>query len=193
MSLAWSAAAVAAVGYLGAVAAGRKGWPKVLPALLLAVAAWPAGPLAVAAFGFCALGDALLLDKDRFFLHGLGAFLVGHALFIPVFWARSQGEPPLVLGIGVGLFAVAVLAVVVPRLAGVLRVAVPVYAAALAGMVVAAGAVSPVAAAGAVTFAVSDGVLAVNRFVRPVPRAETVVMLTYYAAILLLGSVLAAG
>ena len=39
-----------------------------------------------------------------------------------------------------------------------------------------------VAAVGALTFAVSDMTLAVNRFVRPLEGAATVIMITYYAA-----------
>lgn len=193
MSPVWSAALVAAAGYLVAVAWGRKGWPKVLPALLLAAYVGASSPLAAAAFAFCALGDAFLLVKERFFLHGLAAFLVGHALFIPTFLLRAAVAPPLWLAGAMGLFAVGVLAAVVPRLSGVLRLAVPIYALALAGMVVAAGALSPLAAAGAATFAVSDGVLAVNRFVRPFRGAEIVVMLTYYVAILTIGLALGPG
>jgi len=189
----WAAAVVAAAGYLVAVVWGKKGWPKVVPALLLAGYVGASSPLAAAAFACCALGDAFLLVKERFFLHGLAAFLVGHALFIPTFVLRAPGSPPWWLIGAMGVFAAAVLAAVVPRLRGVLRVAVTIYALALAGMVVAAGALSPLAAAGAATFAVSDGALAVNRFVRPFRGAEIVVMLTYYVAILTIGLALGPG
>lgn len=193
MNAGWLAASVAAAGYLVSVFVGRRGWPKVLPALLLAVSVAPASPLAAAGFFCCAVGDACLLDKDRFFLHGLASFLVGHALFVPALLARATGAPsPWLVG-GVVAIASVALALVVPRLRGLLRVAVPVYAVALGGMTVAAGAVSTVAAAGALTFVLSDGILAINRFVKPVPRADVVVMLTYYAAILLLGQVWVTG
>jgi uncharacterized membrane protein YhhN len=193
MNPGWIAALVAAVGYLAAVFVGRRGWPKVLPALLLAATSAPASPLAGAGFFLCAVGDACLLDKDRFFLHGLAAFLVGHALFVPALLARATGAPSPWLVVGVVTIASVALTLVVPRLRGLLRVAIPVYAVALGGMTVAAGAVSPVAAAGALSFVLSDGILAINRFVKPVPRADLVVMLTYYAAILLLGQVWSAG
>lgn len=184
MSPWWYAGAAAALGYVVAVVWGRAGWPKVLPALLLGVAVAPVSPVGALAFGFCALGDGLLLDKERYFLHGLAAFLVGHLLFVPVFIGRAAGAPPAWLAVAMGVLAVGVLGVVVPRLKGVLRVAVPVYALALAAMVVSAGALGPVAAAGALSFAVSDSTLAVNRFVKPLRRADLVVMVTYYAALL---------
>jgi uncharacterized membrane protein YhhN len=40
----------------------------------------------------------------------------------------------------------------------------------------------PAAAVGAVLFLVSDTVLALNRFVRPVPRGQLVVHVTYHLA-----------
>jgi alkenylglycerophosphocholine hydrolase len=186
MPSAWWAALGFAVLYLGTVALGRKGPLKVLPASLLAVAMWPVTPWVGAAMAACALGDAFLLNKDRYFLHGLAAFLVGHALLIPALLQAAARAPSLfVLAIVVAAF-LGVLGFVLPRVSGAIRLAIPVYAAALGAMLVAAAAVSPLALAGAAIFAVSDSLLAVNRFVRPLPGAEIAVSLTYQAALLLL-------
>jgi uncharacterized membrane protein YhhN len=186
----WIAAAVVAVVYLGIVASGRKNVLKVAPALFLAAAALPAGWLAVLAFVACAAGDAFLLAKEKYFLHGLAAFLVGHVLLVAVFTKTAVTAPPLGVSLGMIAVAGAVLWQIFPRLTGILRIAVPIYALALGAMVVAAGAVSPLAMVGAVVFVVSDSVLALNRFLRPLPGAEIAVMSTYYAAILTISAAL---
>ncbi|MBM4366729.1 MAG: lysoplasmalogenase [Deltaproteobacteria bacterium] len=188
MPLLWSLAAGASAFYLALVGAGRKHPVKVAPALLLAGATFSASPLASAGLAFCALGDGLLLDKDRRFLHGLGAFLVGHLLLIGAFATAGRHYlSTAVLGaLGGGLLLVIalVLAVLWKRLQGVLRLAVPVYAATLGAMVVAAGTHSAMALAGALVFVVSDSVLAINHFARRFRGAEMMVMVTYYSAIL---------
>lgn len=186
MPLAWWAAAAAAAVYGTRVALGRKGPLKVVPAILLAVAVWSASPLAAFALAFCALGDAFLLDKDRFFLHGLAAFLVAHLLLVPALLQRTSAAPPGWAFAGIPAAFVIVLAAVLPRVRGRVRLAIPVYAAALAAMLAAAAAVSPIALLAAATFALSDSLLAVNRFVRPLPSADLAVSLTYQSAILLL-------
>ncbi len=188
MPLLWSLAAGASAFYLALVGAGRKHPVKVAPALLLAAATFDVSPVASAGLVFCALGDGLLLDKERRFLHGLGAFLVGHLLLIGAFVVAGwEFLPPAALG-GLGtllLVAIAgVLGVLWKRLHGVLRLAVPLYAATLGAMVVAAGTHSAMALAGAVVFVVSDSVLAINHFTRRFRGAEMIVMVTYYSAIL---------
>ena len=190
MPLHWNLAAALCLVYLGFVAAGQKNLLKVGPALLLAFAVLPAGFTATAAFVACAAGDAFLLSKDRYFLHGLAAFLLGHLLFVVDFALRAQSQPPLPLAALMVLAAGGVLWRILPSLSGVLRIAVPVYAFALGAMVVWAGAVSSLAMAGAVIFVVSDSVLALNRFARPLQGAEMIVMTTYYAALLTISAAL---
>lgn len=177
-------AAAVSLAYVALVATGRKHPIKVAPALLLAAAVWPAGALTSAALVACAAGDGFLLSKEKYFLHGLGAFLVGHLLFVADFALRASGPPPIALVAAMVVAAGAVLWKIMPTLKGILRVAVPIYAVALGAMVATAGAVSTLAMVGAGIFVVSDSVLALNRFAKPVPGAEIIVMTTYYAAIL---------
>lgn len=184
----WWAAASTAVLYLAAIAKGKKGWFKVLPALLLASALTPAKPFGALAFIACAAGDAFLLDKERYFLHGIGAFLVAHLLFVPALLQDGWTEPPAVLIAAIVALTVGVLVAVLPQLRGKLRVAVPVYGLALAAMAVAAGAHSALAATGAMIFVLSDGLLAINRFAHPLPKAELLVLSTYFAALLTLAA-----
>ena len=60
---------------------------------------------------------------------------------------------------------------------------VAVYLVAILTMAVLAANVGvPAAAAGAALFVVSDSVLALNRFVRPIPRGDVAVHVTYHLA-----------
>lgn len=186
----WGAAAAASVVYLWMVGRGRKNALKVVPALLLAWATVGIDPWFGVAYAACALGDGFLLDKERFFLLGLVAFLVGHIAFVVAF-LRAPGlvdatMPQLVLILGAAL---GMLAVLLPAVRStLLKVAIPVYATALAAMGITAARYSPLAGAGAFFFLVSDAALAVNRFRRPFRGAEPFVMTLYYMALLTLGT-----
>ena len=190
--LAVAIASACAVLYVGMVARHVKGPArvvKVVPALAL-VTLLPSPALA-AAMVFSALGDAFLLDKARFFLPGLGAFLVAHLCFMGGFLSLSGEAPGQPVLIGVSIAAAAVLTSLWPGLRGPLRVAVPVYAFALAGMVASASTLGALGFLGGVVFLVSDTLLAFNLFRGPLPGADVPVMITYFAAIgLLTASVL---
>ncbi len=188
----WWGAAVAALAYLGLVARHIMG-PlralKMLPALLLAAAVAPSSTYGAAALVASAAGDAFLLDKTRFLLHGLAAFLVGHALFAAAFVGASGEWPsPVVLG-ALALLAGTVTAVVRPR-SGTLRVAVPVYALGLCAMAATATTLGPIGGTGGAAFLVSDAILAVHQFKRPVPGRDLLVASTYYGALLALSAAL---
>jgi uncharacterized membrane protein YhhN len=183
------AALIAALTYVAMVAAGYRG-PlrviKVIPALALATQ-MPT-PALVAAMVFSAAGDAFLLDKARFMLPGLGAFLVAHLCFTGAFLSisgRAPGQPMLVL---VALASAAILLVLWPHLRGVLRFAVPVYAFALAAMVASASTLGPLGVAGGLVFIASDTALGLSTFARPFPRSDLLVMGTYYTAMGLLAA-----
>lgn len=178
-------AALAAVIYLGVVVRRAEGpirLVKVVPAGSLAVAIFPHSVGLGAAFLFYALGDLLLLDKGKLFLAGLGAFLVGHLWFVG---ATLAAVSPLLLGFGAGV-ALTMCVALWPGLHGPLKVAVPIYAMALVGLLVAATALGPVATAGALVFLLSDAILALQRFRRISVGGDLAVMVTYYAALGLL-------
>ncbi|MES2638296.1 MAG: lysoplasmalogenase [Myxococcota bacterium] len=184
----WWGAVAASLAYLVIVTRGLTGpvrGVKVLPALLLAGVLAPIAPLAAVGMAFSAAGDAFLLDKARFLLHGLAAFLVGHLLFVPAFiGASGQWPSPYVVGILVAL-ATSVTLLVRPR-SGVMRVAVPVYAVTLCAMAAAASTLGTLGLVGGVLFLASDLLLAVNQFKRPIPGRDLLVMSTYYGALLTL-------
>lgn len=191
----WWAAVAASLAYIAVVTARLSGpirGVKVLPALLLAGVLAPLSPLAAAGMVFCAAGDAFLLEKSRFLLHGLAAFLIGHVLLVPAFLRVSGVWPStIVLAILVAL-AVAVTLVVRPK-SGVMRLAVPVYALTLCAMSAAASTLGPLGLVGALSFLLSDTLLAVNQFKRPIPGRDILVMTTYYGALLALAAGVAGG
>jgi uncharacterized membrane protein YhhN len=149
--------------------------------------------LVVAAL-LCLAGDvALLGDSNERFLTGLSAFALAHvayvvtALLVGVSWPRlAVALPILVVLLG--------FQVVTRMLDGARRhggqpmlVAVGVYSLIISAMVVTAtGTPSWLAFAGATLFAVSDSMIAYNRFVRPIHGADLPIMVTYHLGQLLL-------
>jgi uncharacterized membrane protein YhhN len=125
--------------------------------------------LLAVALAVCALGDAFLAgDPKRWLPFGLGAFLVGHLVYIPRFRERESAPPvwfwPAVIGVG------AVAGLMLRSLwgsLGKLRIPVVVYVLAIVGMVV-TSLLLPQSAwpttAGAVAFMASDAILSFDLF-----------------------------
>lgn len=132
-------------------------------------------------------GDVLLLPQVDRFVPGLVAFLLAHVAYVVGFWFEPAG-------VSMHLWPMVVLAVLLagvgPRiLAGVRRddpalvVPVAAYMAVIGWMVVTAGfSGDAVGSLGAVTFAVSDTLLAADRFDRSRRWAPVAVMATYHVA-----------
>lgn len=206
--LLWSlmiAALLLAAGHLWARGSGRARpalWLKPLPVALALGAVLAAGGLlppavsgvyrALIAAGLLLsmVGDLFLgLPRDRF-VAGLGSFLVAHLLYIGAFTARSGWQWALpALGVALAYGAL-MLALLLPRVQGTLRVAVALYMAVIlvmgwqaAGLWQGVGdRASAFALAGALAFIVSDSVLAWDRFRRPLAVGAPAVMITYYLA-----------
>ena len=138
----------------------------------------------------CSLaGDVLLmLPRDRF-VAGLASFLLAHVAYIVAFSAGVPiGTAPALL-VPLAAMAALLLWLLWPGL-GKLRLPVVLYSATILLMVWQAWgwhwafdtSGSRLAALGAALFMASDAVLALNRFRRPFPGAQAVIMLTYVAA-----------
>lgn len=157
-------------------------------------------PAFITALFFCWAGDVLLLfqvEAELFFIFGLVAFLIGHALYIIAYqqlrWSDRKHELmptqkmrflfPIILA-GTGLIVV-----LFPTLGG-LKIPVLVYALVLMLMVMTAlfryGGTSTTSFwmifTGAALFMVSDSLLAINKFYAPIPHGGFFVMLTYCIA-----------
>ncbi len=146
----------------------------------------------VAAFALSLAGDVFLLWEDKLFIPGLVSFLLGHVAFVIGFCAHGQRAGWALLGVMVVTLA---LAPVAPRLLSAIargperQMALPVaiYMVVISAMSITAVGSGPlVAMLGAWLFMVSDTTLAWNRFVKPRPASGVVVMVTYFAAQLLL-------
>ena len=175
--------------------------PAALAALILAAVVLGApdadgGRWLLAALVLGLVGDVCLLGKsDARFRAGLAAFLVGHLAYVACFVQVGLPRPGWSW---LGLLAVAAAFVVTRRVVpatyrhGGASMAAPVavYTLVIAAMLVTAWWTGlALVAAGATVFVCSDSVLAVNRFARPLARADLVVMVTYHVgqALIVLG------
>lgn len=152
--------------------------------------------LFLAALFFCWLGDVLLMfPGELYFMAGLGAFLTGHMLYILCYRKfRMEGSGlngpqrvryalPIVLA-GTGLVTI-----LFPHL-GSLQIPVMVYALVITVMALQAlfryghtGKLSFVLVfCGAISFMISDSLLAINKFMHPLPLSGLAIMLTYILA-----------
>jgi uncharacterized membrane protein YhhN len=199
---------LAASAALGTIVADASSSPAVFaskPLAMLALMAWTlrAAPVPsaryrglIAAGLLCSLvGDVLLLWPESLFVAGLLAFLVAHVCYLTAFRTDGGERPSPLLLFPLGAVAVAVLAVTWKAL-GPLRLPVVVYMAVIVAMWWAAlgrhhalrNRSAILAAAGATAFVASDGLLALNRFWKPLPAAALLVLIPYYAAQLLLAA-----
>lgn len=179
--------------------------PATLVALIVVALALGAqeksgGGWLIAALGLGLVGDVFLLGRsDARFRAGLAAFLVGHLAFVASFAAVGLPRPAWSwAGLLVVAAAFVVTRQVVPatfrRGGAALAVPVAVYTVVIAVMLVSAWWTGlPLVAAGATVFVSSDSILATNRFVRPWPHADLVVMVTYHLGQALIVAGLLAG
>jgi uncharacterized membrane protein YhhN len=149
----------------------------------------------VAALVFCLAGDVLLMLPRDLFIAGLSAFLLGHICYIVGFWTDAPTALAFIVSCALVVVAVGPVAV---RILGALaahrelRPAVAAYMVVISVMVASALATGIVlAAAGAVLFAMSDSLIAWDRFVRPLAWSGVAIMVTYHVGqALLIGSLL---
>lgn len=163
---------------------------------------WIGAGLAVSSVGDIALdllenASGYDMPEDLFFVLGLLSFLVAHVLYISGLRSGARPIPfaPKVLG-GLGLYSLVLLVTLLPQVEPALRLPVVVYGAVLAAMAYCAMAKAlpgtaqgaMFAACGSVSFLVSDSILALDRFrfAGALPGAKLLVMVTYYAAQLLI-------
>jgi alkenylglycerophosphocholine hydrolase len=185
-------AAAAAAAYFAGLALG---WPslrlavKPVPVLCLAVMvlsarARPAGALIGAGLLCSSLGDALLELPGRF-LPGLGAFLLAHLCYVAAFVSDERRLRPW-RALPFAAYGLGVFRLLAPGLGG-MAMPVAVYAAAICGMMWRAAARigssragAGLALAGAVSFAVSDTLIALDRFRAAIPGARWPIMILYW-------------
>ena len=159
----------------------------IVAALVLGTTETAAGIWLLVALVFGLLGDvALLSDSLPRFRVGVLAFLVGHLAYLACFVSLGLRMPAWSWA-GLAVLAVALWATrdVVPathRLGGLsLSVPVAVYSVVIGAMLLFAWFTGvPLVALGASVFVVSDATLSIDRFVRPIPHARLILMVTYH-------------
>lgn len=139
---------------------------------------------------FSILGDAFLVFKHGYFIHGVGCFAIAQAFYAWAFGFKPfnpyAGTVLSVLGSLIYMF-------LLPGLDGVMVYVVAAYLLLIATMGWRAIArvqifddmwtwTSLVGCAGALCFAVSDLLIAVEKFRYHVPYSHPIIMVTYYAA-----------
>lgn len=130
------------------------------------------GRLLLIGLGLCWLGDVFLLSFQKtYFLLGTVSFLFAHFAFIAAFASRPLSWSAFWIGLAfLGAFGTAILVWLRHRLAGIFKIAIPAYIAAIITMsslavAESAAAGSIVTAAGAIAFTASDVSVARDRFV----------------------------
>ncbi len=151
-------------------------------------------PLLLAALAACLVGDVLLLQPGLF-IAGLAAFLAGHLCYLALF-RQGCGWFPSKLALGLTLaFGAAMYGLLWTALGGsVMKAAVGAYvvvislmaAQALGRATVQRDAASVAVALGACAFVLSDTLLAINKFLTPLPLAPLAILGSYYVAQLLI-------
>ena len=136
---------------------------------------------------FCLIGDVFLMlpDRERFFVYGLGSFLIGHLAYIPgLLLLGFEGRLFIVGALVVAAFVVTIGRRVVkgvreaePKLAP----PVTVYMGVISVMVISAFASGhTIAIAGALLFYVSDALIAWNTFIEEHPWGRLAIIVTYH-------------
>lgn len=155
-------------------------------------------PLLLSALLASLAGDVLLMLPGKHFIAGLASFLVAHLFYIallkrgsgPARWFPSRMALAVTLGFGAIMYAVLWSGLRDPVLAGAVAAYVVVIAL-MAAQAIGRATVSrnrsaTLVAVGACFFMFSDALLALNRFVQPLPMAGLWVLATYYVAQILL-------
>jgi uncharacterized membrane protein YhhN len=151
--------------------------------------------LLLAALAASMAGDVFLMLPGGYFIPGLASFLVAHLFYIALFrqgvpWFPSRVALAAGLAVGAAMYAWVWTGLNDP----VLKVAVAAYVSVISLMVAQAigratvhrSATSTAVALGACIFMLSDSLIAINRFVQPLPLVSLWVLTTYYVAQLLM-------
>jgi len=164
---------------------------KAVPVLSLALLAFlkiPGikGKLLGTGFLFSDLGDILLeLNRSEYFVFGLAAFLMAHLFYIAVFIRKPVVKKPgSIIALVIIAYGMILGAVLIPNL-GSMMIPVVAYLIVILAMGISAslGAENHIfIIIGALLFILSDSIIAVNKFLTPVPFSSLWIMTIYYSA-----------
>lgn len=169
---------------------------KPLTTILIVVHAALRGPgepemrrWVLAGLVFSLVGDIALLWPHRGFLPGLVAFLLAHLCYLRAFTRRHRLARPVEPAVFYCLVGALILGLMWTELPLPLRWPVLAYVVCLIGMAAQTATLwrsgqprGAILALGGALFVVSDTLLALNRFVTPVPLSSLAILGTYWAA-----------
>ncbi len=166
---------------------------KAIPILCLLLWLWPPHERHTrwisAGLVLSLVGDLLLELGPRWFLPGLGAFLLAHLAYVVAYLALARAPrlpraaPFALLALGAGVFLWPGLGeMALPVVAYIVVICTMMWrASALMGVPSLARREQWAALVGAILFAMSDSLLAFKLFVSPVPGSSYVIILLYWA------------
>jgi alkenylglycerophosphocholine hydrolase len=164
---------------------------KAVPVLSLALLAFlkiPGirGKLLGSGFLFSDLGDILLeLNRTDYFVFGLAAFLIAHIFYIALFMRKPVFKKSrLIIVFIIVAYGVVFGSVLIPNL-GSMMIPVVAYLVVILFMGISASLGSnnhSFIIFGACLFILSDSIIAVNKFVTPIPFSSFWFMTVYYTA-----------
>lgn len=160
----------------------------------------PVSKSVILAIVFSCAGDILLMLQERdsnFFMYGLGAFLVAHIFYILAYRQHQsadtsnelQGLQKIRYAFPIILSGTGLVVILYSRLGG-MKIPVLIYAVVITTMVLAAlfrfgkttSSSFTLVFGGAILFMISDSLIAINKFLEPLPMAGIWIMITYITA-----------
>ncbi len=173
---------------------------KGLSIACLAVLAWQQRHswqemLLVVALCFHSVGDVLLdWDRTKLFLPAVGTFMLGHVFYLITFWPNMlalnalPSSKKLLFG-AILLYGLAMAAIIIPHLPKNLFAAVALYMCVILMMTLAATSANyrnPWIIVGAILYVISDSLIALDTFVRPLGMSAHLIWPLYYAGQMLI-------
>ena len=131
-------------------------------------------------------GDIILeLDRSGYFTYGLVAFLIAHIFYISAFITKPKLQKlRSFIALSMIVYGYIIGYLLIPNL-GDMTIPVMVYLCVIVVMGISAsigGSIHYLVIAGACLFILSDSIIAINRFLAPVPYSSFWIMITYYPA-----------
>jgi len=138
---------------------------------------------------FGLIGDLFLLNSEKYFKHGLFAFLTGHIFYTVFFLIHYNALKPFSVISLVVLFTIAFWLHLLRKIEKRLKLPVSLYILVITLMTISAvcSSLHILVKVGALLFLISDCILAFNKFVKKFYFAEAFILSTYYTAQLLIG------
>jgi len=160
----------------------------------------PVVGVVILALLFSGAGDVLLMFQNseaKFFMFGLGAFLIAHVLYIFAYKQHQHGDSTHALqglqkirfGFPIVFAGIGLVSILYGKLGG-LKIPVIVYALVITVMALTAlyrfgrtnASSFTMVFGGAILFMMSDSLIAINKFMEPLPMSGFWIMVTYIGA-----------